>query len=752
MRRISDISPQWSWYRIHWNRPFDQQSIRSLLEKLACDHTSCEIVFETRASKDGVNYFVATRPYYAETLIRSIEHFVYNTTLVPLQPELVDEYRQRPFTAHDVVLGHPDVALRMDKVEMITRGLLSALSAVRGDEEVVVQVMLGGRIKPFELPKNLGDPRNKWFDFVLGTDKTMSSEVYAGNKARHSNYCFQTNVRIGSRAKNRLRAESLIETVTDGLRIIESYGSRIEVAQRHDVSSQLQHLTRPRKWKFYLSGTEISCLMGIPYGEDSLPAIGSIFPTILKTPKLLNSSARSFAITNDPANQVAFGISNRDSLQHTLLLGPTGVGKSNTMLNMVLNDINDGLGVLVIDPKDDLNSAILERMNPERMKDVVYIDPSAERIVGLNPLSGTGDPDIIADGILSVFREVFADSWGQRTEDILSCALMTLVRIENATLSMLPSLLYNHKFRQKYTADIIKNDPAGLGTFWASYEDLTPRKQQEITSPLMNKLRTVLTRKELLRTIGQPNSNFDLSELFTNKKIVLVSLNHAKVGKTSSRFLGSLIVSQIWAITQAQAVLPQEKRNIVKVYIDEVQDYLALPLDLSEVLSQARSYGVGFTLAHQYRAQIRNKELLAGMDANIAHKVIFTLNDPDAKTVASMCNIGLSGNDFKYLKRFSVYIQTNVAGQRTWISADTIPAPKAVYDAQKLKQISLKRYGRSAEDVDHDIRESIHVDEDLVQKIKHIPVSRVIAVESDDDVEQIEVHTTTAKPTDTEAK
>ena len=40
----------------------------------------------------------------------------------------------------------------------------------------------------------------------------------------------------------------------------------------------------------------------------------------------------------------------------------------------------------------------------------------------------------------------------------------------------------------------------------------------------------------------------------------------------------------------------------------------------------------------------------------------------------------------------------------------------------------------------------------VAMKIKHIPVSRVIAVESDDDVEQIEVHTTTAKPTDTEAK
>lgn len=39
--------------------------------------------------------------------------------------------------------------------------------------------------------------------------------------------------------------------------------------------------------------------------------------------------------------------------------------------------------------------------------------------------------------------------------------------------------------------------------------------------------------------------------------------------------------------------LPPEKRHIVSVYIDELQDYLSLPTDLSDALAQARGLGWG---------------------------------------------------------------------------------------------------------------------------------------------------------------
>jgi type IV secretory pathway TraG/TraD family ATPase VirD4 len=61
--------------------------------------------------------------------------------------------------------------------------------------------------------------------------------------------------------------------------------------------------------------------------------------------------------------------------------------------------------------------------------------------------------------------------------------------------------------------------------------------------------------------------------------------------------------ASLWQAIQARAAVPASKRRPVMVYIDEVQDYLHLPTDLGDALAQARGFGVGFTLAHQFLGQ-----------------------------------------------------------------------------------------------------------------------------------------------------
>ena len=43
-----------------------------------------------------------------------------------------------------------------------------------------------------------------------------------------------------------------------------------------------------------------------------------------------------------------------------------------------------------------------------------------------------------------------------------------------------------------------------------------------------------------------------------------------------------------------------EKRHIVSVYIDELQDYLALPTSFSDALAQARGLGVAYTVKSKH--------------------------------------------------------------------------------------------------------------------------------------------------------
>lgn len=399
------------------------------------------------------------------------------------------------------------------------------------------------------------------------------------------------------------------------------------------------------------------------------------------------------------------GLGRDDSRQHTLLLGPTGAGKSTAMASITLDAIADGRGVLVIDPKGDLiENDILPRIPAHRLDDVVIIDPTSDRPVGVNPfVSGGRHPELVADSILGVFRTLYKDSWGPRLEDVLHSALLTLARTPGGTLPMLPALLTDPSVRRRLTANL--RDPVGLEPFWRSYEAMSPEQQAQVIAPVLNKLRPYLLRTALRRTLGQAAPAFDLSQLFTERRIVLVKLNKGLLGD-GSRLLGGLIVSQLWPLVLARAAVPEARRHTVNVVIDEVQDYLALPGDLGDAFAQARGLGVGLIVGHQFRKQLP-PQLLAGLDANARSVIAFGLDVTDASELAKRAP-NLATEDFMALPKHHIYARLMVNGESTgWFSARTLAPGPATTDAAALARRSAERWGRDAADIDREIEIAI---------------------------------------------
>jgi hypothetical protein len=250
------------------------------------------------------------------------------------------------------------------------------------------------------------------------------------------------------------------------------------------------------------------------------------------------------------------------------------------------------------------------------------------------------------------------------------------------------------------------NDPVGLEPFWAAFDSMSSAQRDQAIAPVMNKLRQFLLRPALRSVLGQTEPLFDLNDLFTDRKIVLISLNKGLIGSEGARLLGSLVVAQLWPLILARATLPPERRHVVSVFIDEVQDYLTLPTDLADALSQARGLGVGFTLAHQYRNQLP-PTLRAGVDANAQNKIVFGLNAGDAHDMAAMAP-GLEVNDFMLLPRFGIYAHLMNGGHATgWISGQTTPATPCISDPAELKAVSAERYGQSAVQVEAHVIEAL---------------------------------------------
>ena len=83
-----------------------------------------------------------------------------------------------------------------------------------------------------------------------------------------------------------------------------------------------------------------------------------------------------FATTNFRNQDKKFGIKLDDRRRHIYMVGKTGTGKSTLMENMIIDDIQNGRGVCVVDPHGDMIERILRFIPASRINDVVYFNPA----------------------------------------------------------------------------------------------------------------------------------------------------------------------------------------------------------------------------------------------------------------------------------------------------------------------------------------------------------------------------------------
>lgn len=154
---------------------------------------------------------------------------------------------------------------------------------------------------------------------------------------------------------------------------------------------------------------------------------------------------------------------------------------------------------------------------------------------------------------------------------MLTGGILTLAIHGQATLLELPLLFSNAQFRKKVTSAL--KDPY-LKRFWQDFDKLSESEKRMQVAPLLNRLEPIQVRQSLIGILGQVRPKFDLREVFTKNKILLVPLNSGLVGKDISEFVASLVIGLLWDFTLKRASLPENARNPVVLYIDEFQNYL----------------------------------------------------------------------------------------------------------------------------------------------------------------------------------
>lgn len=677
------------WREVSIQRPYEMETLFDILTHVASLTSRGPVVWEARCRAGQMRYLVGT-PKWSVGRVQEVFRAHANA-------QFTEGVQREPVTeARKVKISKPVLSLNTEVSAAMIRAALAAMTGAKSDAECVVQIVLGASFAPSTTPKNLPDPNATWLQAMLGSVHSASPEQRKAVREKAEQYTYDAVIRIGISGDH---TNTRLHNIISALRTLESAGVHI-----HTDKEQPEHLdtaSLPWRMPLRLSVKELACFLLLPAGEEELPGTPGLHPKLLLPPKWYRepryaSENRCFAMTLGTEPK-PLSIAPKDALEHTILLGPTGSGKSTAMQHLILSDIRAGRSVLVLDPKADLVTDLLERIPEERKDDVVVIDPSDPAPVGFNPLMYNKDPSLTADAILAVFQELFAQNWGIRSADVLGGALLTLARIKGSNLLWLPQLLTDENFRRKIVSQV--KDPIALEPFWRHYDGMKDTERRTEIAPVLNKLRQITYRPGLRNVLGQSEPKFSLADLFLKRKIVLVPLNRGLIGAESARLLGSLIVGLTWTLALSRANVAPEKRHMVSVYVDELQDYLSLPTSFSDALAQARGLGVAYTVAHQYRGQLP-PDIKAGIDANCRNKIIFGLNSDDAKDMAAQAP-ELLPLDFMTLPRYQIYTSFQSGGRSTgWISGQTMPPAPPIRMAAEIKAESMRRYGVPAEETE----------------------------------------------------
>jgi hypothetical protein len=407
-----------------------------------------------------------------------------------------------------------------------------------------------------------------------------------------------------------------------------------------------------------------------------------------------------FAITDYRDIRRRFGIKRKNRRGHMYVVGMTGTGKSTLIRNMVSHDIEAGYGVALIDPHGDLAEEVLDSVPASRIDDVIYLNPAdLEYPVGFNPLERVA-PDqryLVASGIISTLRKVWADFWGPRLEHILRNALLALLENPDSTLLDLPRLLTDERFRELAVSRV--KHPQ-VRAFWLNeFAKYSAWMRSEAVSPILNKVGQFLTSIPLRNIVGQRTSALNFRTIMDTGKIFIVNLAKGQIGEDNCRLLGAMLVTQIQIAAQSRADLPEGQRRPFYLYVDEFHDFLTL--SFADILSASRKYGLNLVLAHQHLAQLDEK-VRAAVLGNVGTVISFRVGVEDAELLAKAFYPVFGESDLVNLPNHCIYLKLLIDGAPSEpFSAITLPPQtRNTSHKQTIIDQSRRQYARPRREVE----------------------------------------------------
>ncbi len=400
-----------------------------------------------------------------------------------------------------------------------------------------------------------------------------------------------------------------------------------------------------------------------------------------------------------------------DRRRHLYIIGKSGTGKSVTLANLAIQDVQNGKGICIVDPHGDLVEDVLQHVPKHRADDVIIFDPSdMDRPIGLNMLEAKDEDqkDFAVQEMISIFYKLFPPEMiGPMFEHNMRNVMLTLMADLNnpGTVIDIPRMFTDDAYVKVYLKKL--TDPV-VRAFWEKEMAKTSDfHKSEMLGYLISKVGRFVGNEMMRNIMGQQHSGFDFREVMDQGKILMVNLAKGKTGEVNAKLLGLIVVAKLQMAAMGRANMAQADRKDFFLYIDEFQNFITD--SISTILSEARKYRLDLILAHQYMGQlVDDKGKTAIRDAvlgNAGTMMVGRIGPDDAEVLAKEFAPVFGAYDLLNPPEYSFYTKMLIDGEASKpFSMKAYPLQPGNKElAHALKQLSRLKYGRDRSIVETEI-------------------------------------------------
>lgn len=687
--------------------------------EIVAQNGSIEIIM-TAGAQDMGRLKAQLKGYFPDVIIRDHELFDFKFDLeeqVAIADFALDNEFMLPTQAEQSFVKDP------------LTSIIASLESIKEDDVAVIQIIFKGISAPWaeEALYASSDGKGGSFfeghpEFIIGVKEKINSPLFGvifriaaqGNDEDESSYIAQELARSISTVSNS-GYNKLIPLSNEGY----NYTYHIE-----NLYNRTSH-----RLPFILNTKELAQFVHYPNNTIVSKKLGAS-SVKTKAPKFTIKTGTYLGENIHIRNITSVFLDTESRLSHTLVLGATGTGKSTLVANMALSDINAGFGCAVFDPHGDLIDDILKRI-PEHLKDdVILIDPSdIEFPIGFNLLEAKSEAQkiVLASDLVSAFKR-HATAWGDTMTSVLSNAVATILEsTQGGTLIELKRFLIEDSYRKSYLTSV--QEPS-LHYYWSNEYPMVKKR----ISPLLTRIDTFL-RPKLVRYMLAQKTGVDVGACMQENKILLLKLSQGLIGESNSYLLASLFMAKVNQAAMARQSQTKDSRKPYMLYCDEYQNYLTPSIE--KILSGARKYSLGLTLANQELAQIQDPQLLNSILSNPKTRICFRLGDSDAKRLESGFSF-FEQNDLQNLNRGEAIMR--IGSSNNDFNLVTHPLGEVEEDFTNYIINSVRNlYAQKRADVEQLLYSMLPNNKQDVDVNKEI-VKREVPLETNEEIELVDTH------------